>query len=267
MNLRRVLLPRAHAWVLPAVVSLLIVTTGRGEAEPPVLETARQVGRWLAQQQYDEIRRVAEEDFRQRLTDALLAERWSRLAEFGGDFRNWGEPRMSDIEEQVAVVMPGTWERAKVDLVLIFAPEGSLRLLSFVPQEAPRPVAHEDPALIARAAQMRQILNWTIMYASDHQDRLPPDLDALRDYLPEEMDPETLQAFRYHRPAERWSRIREPNETPLLFERQPLREDGHLVGFVSGHVEIIPDPAELQRLLPGGKPAPMEGMNPARSGQ
>lgn len=100
--------------------------------------------------------------------------------------------------------------------------------------------------------QGRQILMGAQTYAADHQDALPAKLEDLDDYIG---DPGTFKhpqgrTWKLLTPAGRLTEIADPGHTVLLYEEfKAWPRHGVVVGFVDGHVEIVPTQERFKELL------------------
>jgi beta-lactamase regulating signal transducer with metallopeptidase domain/HEAT repeat protein len=114
----------------------------------------------------------------------------------------------------------------------------------------------DDPELAARASLMRQVLLGIHVYGVDHEQRYPAELEDLSPYLRNGLVQEAAAQVTYTRPAERMSEVERPKDVAVLHEREPLREDGRLVGFADGAVQFITDEQRLRELSPDPEDAP-----------
>ena len=115
----------------------------------------------------------------------------------------------------------------------------------------------------ASASNIRSLLIGFNMWACDHQDEFPPDLQTLAkaslvppETLSSPLRPELGQAaYVYVRPAVQTSKLENPAEQVVLYEAHDHFGEGINVGFADGHVEWMTDEAQFQSLLKESQPA------------
>jgi prepilin-type processing-associated H-X9-DG protein len=107
----------------------------------------------------------------------------------------------------------------------------------------------------------RQICTAIIFYANDHDGVLPRDLRVdLKKYLGDDpgviqkvftnpRQPARKEGYVYIRPANNVTGLKNASETPILYEAFDEWGEGINVGFADGHVELIRDSSEFNKIL------------------
>ena len=88
--------------------------------------------------------------------------------------------------------------------------------------------------------QLKQIATGIFMYANDHDDRLPPDLQTIKkNYKVDTTCPVSRKEYLYFPVKTKMTQIKTPSLRITVMDPPGVHENGFAVAFVDGHVEMI----------------------------
>lgn len=115
--------------------------------------------------------------------------------------------------------------------------------------------SRECSPISASMSNMRQIILGCILYAQDHDGKLPESLDAVEVYVGDKnvfsnpRQPGRKRGYIYVRPSKPYDKLMNIEELVLLYEAYDEWGEGIGVGFADGHVEFMKDRDRFIELL------------------
>ncbi|MBN1490249.1 MAG: hypothetical protein JXA69_10050 [Phycisphaerae bacterium] len=137
-------------------------------------------------------------------------------------------------------------------LQLCVAPQSSQRLVAAITR--PMDEARQRSNRLVGSARMKSIILACNMYANDHENQWPPDLQTLVDaelippgVLLNPLQPGEKVGFVYRKPALPMDKV--DSRSAIIYEPYDTWTDGVWVAFADGHVEFVKDESRLIEAL------------------